>query len=263
MRVAIADVDALVPAGSAIDAHARTNTTTVYTAASIFSMMPERLSTDLTSLNQDEERLAMIVQMDVRRRRDGRRHATSIARRVRNRARLSYDAVAAWLDGGRRRPLSGRPRSRDSRRICELQDRVAQAMKSRRHRHGALRLDTIEATVGIHRRGVDGTQAGRKNRAKELIEDFMIAANTARRRFSSAGLSVDSPRPALARPLGSHRCARAQPGRYVARRSPDARGSGGISPTPPGRRSARFPDLSLSVVKLLGAGEYAVERPGA
>ena len=174
--VAIADVDALVPAGSAIDAHARANTTTVYTAAGIFSMIPERLSTDLTSLNQDEDRLAMIVQMDVSE--DGTVGAGDVYRgRVRNRARLSYDEVAAWLDGGSATPGAVASVPGLAANI-ELQDRVAQAMKDSRHRHGALTLDTIEATVVFAGDELTGLKRDARNRAKELIEDFMIAANT-------------------------------------------------------------------------------------
>ena len=126
--VAVADVDALVKPGSAIDGHARANTTSVYTAAEIFPMLPEKLSTDLTSLGQDEARLATVVEMTVGR--DGTVTASEIYRaRVRNRAKLAYNGVAAWLDGTAPAPprLAAVPGLDEQLRI---QDRVAQAMKA-------------------------------------------------------------------------------------------------------------------------------------
>ena len=140
--VAVADVDAIVKKGSAIDEHARTNTTSVYTAAEIFPMLPERLSTDLTSLADGKERLAIVIEMEVGS--DGAVGKSDIYRAmVVNRAKLAYNAVAAWLDGTAPAPapISAVPGLDQNLR---LQDRVAQAMKTRRHLHGALTLETIE-----------------------------------------------------------------------------------------------------------------------
>ena len=98
VRVAIADVDALIAAHSAIDAHAGLNTTSVYTAGGIFPMLPQKFSTDLTSLNPDVDRLAIVVEMTVGA--DGEVGGSAIYRaQVCNRAKLAYDSVAAWLDG--------------------------------------------------------------------------------------------------------------------------------------------------------------------
>ncbi|MEZ4648275.1 MAG: RNB domain-containing ribonuclease [Candidatus Eisenbacteria bacterium] len=139
--VAIADVDVLVGKGTAIDAHAQRNTTSVYTAAQIFPMLPEELSTDRTSLNVDSDRLAIVVEMVV----DGIGAVvkSDVYRgRVRNRAQLAYPSVGAWLENERPAPaaLEAVP---DLAASLRLQDKVAQKMKDRRHERGALSLDTI------------------------------------------------------------------------------------------------------------------------
>src|SRR5271154_7088243 len=141
--VAVADVDSTVALGSAIDAHARTNTTSVYTAAQIFPMLPERLSTDLTSLGEGQDRISLVIEMVVAP--DGSVQTSDVYRAlVRNRATLAYNGVAAWLGGTAPAPapISAVPGLDQNLR---LQDRAAQAMKTRRHQHGALTLDTIEA----------------------------------------------------------------------------------------------------------------------
>ena len=97
IRVAVADVDALVKNSAPIDEHARHNTTSVYTAAEIFPMLPEKLSTDLTSLNFDEERPAVVVEMIVA---GGRLLARLgyLPGACATMRRLAYNSVAAWLD---------------------------------------------------------------------------------------------------------------------------------------------------------------------
>ncbi len=260
LRVAVADVDALVPRGSAIDERARTNTTSVYTPAQVFPMLPERLSTDLTSLNPDEDRLAVVVTLTTRR--DGTVSGTEISRAlVRNKAKLAYDPVAAWLDGQAAPPPAVRA-SKEIEAQVRLQDGVAGAMKDRRGERGALALSTTESTVVFDGELLVDLRPDEDNRSKEMIQDFMIAANTAVAQFLEArGF------PSIRRIL----------------RSPDrwdrivslARGLGESLPVEPSakalqafllkRRAAdpgRFPDLSLSVVKLLGSGEYGVEAPG-
>src|SRR5271169_4559879 len=139
--VAVADVDALVKNGSAIDEHARHNTTSVYTAARIFPMLPEELSTDLTSLNLDAERMSIVIEMVIGV--DGSLQGSAVYRaRVRNHAKLAYNSVAAWLDG--KGPIPEQVAAAEGVEAnLRLQDRVAQRMKSFRHEHGALSLETI------------------------------------------------------------------------------------------------------------------------
>ena len=185
IRVAVADVDALVKDGSAIDEHARHNTTSVYTAAKIFPMLPEKLSTDLTSLNFDEERLAVVVEMVIGA--DGSLQGSDIYRaRVRNHAKLAYNSVAAWLEGNGAVPEA---RSRPSTGLAEnlrVQDRIAQSLKNLRHVHGALSLETIEARPIFDGDQIRDLEVEEKNRAKEIIEDFMIAANGVTARYLAA-----------------------------------------------------------------------------
>jgi VacB/RNase II family 3'-5' exoribonuclease len=258
--VAVADVDASVAAGSAIDGHAQTNTTSVYTAAQTFPMLPEKLSTDLTSLGEEEERLAIVVDMVVAA--DGGVTASDVYRAaVVNRAKLTYDGVAAWLDGEAPAP----PRVAAVPGLAEqlrTQDRVAQAMKALRHRHGALSLETLEPRAVLDGDAVRELRTEKKNRAKELIEDFMIAANGV-----TASFLEKSGFPSLRRVLRSPErwerivaLAAAMGERLPAEASAPALGAFLAR-----RRQAdpeRFPDVSLAVVKLLGSGEYALELPG-
>src|SRR6202521_5977569 len=173
--VAIDDVDALVKKDSAIDGHAWTNTTSVYTPAKIFPMLPEKLSTDLTSLGEGQERLAIVVEMVIAT--DGTVTASDIYRAaVLSRAKLAYNGVAAWLEGTAPAPpkLAAEPGLDEQLRV---QDRAAQALKRVRHAHGALRLETLEVRAVFDDGALADLLPDEKNRAKELIEDFMIAAN--------------------------------------------------------------------------------------
>ena len=182
--VAVADVDALVKDGSAIDEHARHNTTSVYTAAEIFPMLPEKLSTDLTSLNFDEDRLAVVVEMVIGA--DGSLQGSDIYRaRVRNHAKLAYNSVAAWLEGNGAVPEAIAAVNGLAENL-RLQDRVAQSLKNLRHVHGALSLETIEAKPVFDGDQIRDLEVEEKNRAKEIIEDFMIAANGVTARYLAA-----------------------------------------------------------------------------
>ena len=260
LLVAVADVDAAVVRGGAIDQRARTNTTSVYTPAEVFPMLPERLSTDLTSLNQAEDRLALVVTLTLRK--DGTVADSSVGRAlVRNKAKLAYDSVAAWLDGKAKAPPAVAA-SREVEAQLRLQDEIAAAMKQRRNERGALALTTIEANVVFDGDVVAELLPEEENRAKDLIQDFMVAANSATARF------LDQKRfPSIRRVLR-------EPERWD-RIVSLASGLGEKLPAAPDphalqaflleRRAAdpeRFPDLSLSVVKLLGSGEYDVELPG-
>jgi VacB/RNase II family 3'-5' exoribonuclease len=258
--VAIADVDATVHRGSALDDHARSNTTSVYTAAETFPMFPEKLSTDLTSLGEDEERVAMVVEMLVTV--DGNVTESEIYRAVvKNRAKLAYDSVAAWLDGTAGAP----PRVAAVAGLDEqlrIQDRVAQSMKALRHAHGSLSLETLQTRAVFDGDVLAGLRPEQRNRAKELIEDFMVAANGVaakyleKKGFSSLRRVLRSPERwsrivELAGTLDEN-----------LPKEPDARALGEFLLKRQKLDPARFPDLSLSVVKLLGRGEYVLETPG-
>ncbi len=185
--VAVADVDALVRLGSALDAHARHNTTSVYTAGGTFAMLPEKLSTDLTSLNEAADRLAIVIETRVGP--DGALGDGGVyGAVVRNRAKLAYNGVAAWLeDTSPAPPKVGATPGLDEQ--LRIQDRVAQQLRRVRHEHGALSLETIEARPVFSDGELEDLRAEEKNRAKELIEDFMIAANgTVARFLASRGL---------------------------------------------------------------------------
>jgi exoribonuclease-2 len=256
--IAVADVDALVKKGTPIDQHAQHNTTSVYTAAKIFPMLPEKLSTDLTSLNEGEDRLALVIEMTVRD--DGSVIDGNLYRAlVHNHAKLAYDRVAAWLDGedGEPQKVSAVEGLAESLR---MQDRTADKMRDLRHEHGALDLETIEARPVIVDGQVVDLRQSKRNNARLLIEDFMIAANgatarfLAKRGFPSIRRVVRSPErwdriERIAEELGE----RLPP-------DPDARA---LEEFLRRRRKAdpvRFPDLSLSIVKAMGAGEYLVEE---
>jgi len=259
--VAVADVDALVRDGSAIDDHARHNTTSVYTAARIFPMLPERLSTDLTSLNPGEDRLAMVVRMEVAA--DGSLTACDVyPALVHNHAKLAYDAVAAWLDGSGPMPeaMAAAPGADEQAR---LQSEAAQRLRQLRFERGALELETIEARPVFDGDTVSDLREDRKNPAKELIEDFMIAANGV-----IAGFLEDKGLPSLRRVIRTPK----RWGRIVevaagfGDRLPAEPDSRALSEFLQKRRAADpegFPEVSLAVVKLLGSGEYAVDLPGA
>ena len=182
LLVAIADVDSLVAKGSALDDHARTNTTSVYTVARVFPMLPEQLSTDRTSLNQDADRPAMVAEMRI----DASGavvEGTVYRATVRNHARLTYDGVAAWLDGQGPVPAPlGRIAGLDQQ--LRTQDRLGALMREQRQRAGALEFDRNEVKPIMDDDGaVKALQAEAPNRARDIIESFMVAANAVTARF--------------------------------------------------------------------------------
>ena len=258
--VAVADVDALVPKGSATDAHAQHNTTSVYTAAETFPMLPLPLSTDLTSLGEDEDRLTTVIEMVVNP--DGSLGSSDVYRAwVVNHAKLTYHSVAAWLDGmgpapGRVATVAGLDEQ------LRIQDRVAQALRTVRHVHGALSLETIEPRAVFEDDVLTDLRVEDKNRAQELIEDLMIAANRVTARYLEAR-GLPSLRRILRSPdrwqriveLAVHLQERLPP-------EPDATALEAFLSKRRQADPARFPDLSLTVVKLIGRGEYVVEGPG-
>ncbi len=259
IMVAVADVDSLVKEGSAIDDHAHHNTTSVYTAARIFPMLPEKLSTDLTSLNLKEDRLAFVVEMQIDV--DGSILNSEIYRaRVRNHAKLAYNSVAAWLDGSGTVPeaVSAVPKLEENLRI---QDQAAQSMKELRHVHGALSLETIEAKPIFDGDQIRALEIEERNRAKELIEDFMIAANGVTARFLSAKNSP-SIRRVVRTPKRWERIVEiAADHKFKLPEFPDSKALEEFLVKQKDADPLRFPDLSLAVIKLLGAGEYIAELP--
>jgi VacB/RNase II family 3'-5' exoribonuclease len=258
--VAVADVDVLVPRGSAADRRAAHNTTSVYTAARVFPMLPERVSTDLTSLNPGVDRLAMVVEMDVDP--EGRVTASRHFRAaVHNHAKLAYNAVDAWLDGTGPAPAAVADNAVLAEQV-RLQDAAAKRLRGRREEQGALELDTGETRPVLRDGKVVDLRRDEKNDAKELIEDFMIAANGATARYL-AGKGFATIRRVVRDPERWERIVELA-GRHggVLPATPDA---GALEAFLHQRRRAdpiRFPDLSLSVVKLIGKGEYVLERPG-
>jgi exoribonuclease-2 len=258
--VAIADVDALVKKGSAIDAHARANTTSVYTAARIFPMLPEKLSTDLTSLAAGEKRLAMVADMKVAA--DGvigeSRHYPAM---VLNQAKLAYNALSAWLEGTGPLPQAAAS-VRGLDEVLRLQDRVALAMRRKRQEHGALRLETIEARPVYDNDRLVDMRPDPRNRAKDLIEDFMIAANVATAEFLSKE-NFPTIRRVLVVPRRWDRIVYLAAG-YGKKlpREPSAEALDAFLEDRRIHDPDHFPDISLSIVKMLGSGEYQLELPG-
>jgi ribonuclease R len=257
--VAIADVVSSIINGSAIDQHARNNTTSVYTAAEIFPMLPEKVSTDITSLNFNEDRLSIVVEMLVGV--DGSLEDSKIYRAwVRNHAKLAYNSVAAWLEKNGVIPeaivaVQGLAEN------LQLQDRAAQRMKNLRLVHGALSLETIEAKPVFDGDQIRALEIEEKNRAKEIIEDFMIAANGVTARYLSAKKSP-SIRRVVRTPKRWERIVEiAADHKVELPERPDSKALEEFLVKQKAADPLRFPDLSLAMIKLLGAGEYIAELP--
>ncbi len=257
--VAIADVDALVKKNSAIDEHARQNTTSVYTAGRVFPMLPERLSTDLTSLNYQKDRLSIVIEMIISD--DGEIQNSDIYHAlVRNHAKLAYNSVAAWLEGKGPPPqaVAVAPSLAENLRV---QDRVAQILRSQRHRCGALELQTLEARPIFAGDELQDLLAEETNRAKQIIEDFMIAANDVTARFLH-GKQVPSLRRVVRSPARWDRIVElAAQHNFRLPSDPDPNALNGFLTRQKAADPLRFPDISLSIIKLLGPGEYVVELP--
>jgi exoribonuclease-2 len=259
--VAVADADVLVAKGSAIDAHAWMNTTSVYTSARVFPMLPERLSTDLTSLNPDQDRLAIVTEMVVSP--DASiKEATVYRAMVRNKAQLAYDAVSAWLDGDGPPPEAA-SRIAGMQAQLRTQDDVAQRLRVRRHAQGSLELETFQPRAVFDGERVVDIRQQEHNRARQLIEELMIGTNECSARYL-AGAGGASLRRVVRSPDRWLRIVE------VARKygenlpsSPDSRSLADFLAKCHRADPLRFPDLSLVIVKLMGPGEYVVERAGS
>lgn len=255
LLVAVADVDCLVRPGGAVDDHAAANTTSVYTAAGIFPMLPEVLSTDLTSLHENQERLAVVVDMRVAA--DGTVAESDIYRAtVLNHAKLTYDAVSAWLDGtGTAPPQMASVPGLEAQ--VRLHDTLAGKLRQWRQSRGALNVNTISARPVFKDEQLVDLRPDEKNRAKDLIADLMIATNGATARFL-----VEKGFPSIRRFLQAPR----RWDRIVTLAAihgvtlpalPDAIALDGFLSARRAADPSGFADLSLAVVKMLGSGEYA------
>ena len=259
VMVGVADVDALLPQGSALDQHAGENTCSVYSGVSVFPMLPERLSTDLTSLNFGVDRLAIVIDMVVAG--DGTIKAGDVYRAVvHNRAKLAYDDVSDWLGGGAMLPGIAAIAGMDQQ--LRVQYEVAQKLQKLRFEHGALDLETIEARpIAVDGKIVD-IALTEKTHARELIEDFMIAANGTMARFLEAKGRSSIRRVVKSPERWTRIVALAETYGVKLPAEPDAPSLGHFLAEQKAKDHERFVDLSLAVVKLMGPGEYALERAG-
>ncbi len=259
--VAVADVDVIVQKGSPVDRHAEQNTTSVYTPAVIFPMLPERFSTDITSLADQQDRLSIVVEFVVSS--DGTIGKSDIyGAMVRNRAKLAYNSVGAWLAGEGALPAPAAAVSGMDAQLT-MQDKVAQALNKRRDEQGALEFQTIEVESVFDGDTLHDVKAKESNRAKDLIANFMIAANGVVARYLDAHQF-----PSLRRVVRSPE--RWDRIRTLAEQTGDTlpadADSTALAAFLAKRKAAdpeTFPDLSTTVIRLLGRGEYVVDPPGA
>jgi len=258
LRVGIADVDALVHRGSSIDAHAADNATSVYTGIKTFPMLPEKLSTDMTSLVRDSDRSSVVIEVVVAN--DGTVKASDIYRaKIRNYAKLSYEGVGNWLDSNGEVPTEVAGVTGMEEQI-RLQFSTSVRLRELRKQHGSLELLTIEATPVLSDTGqVTDLAVIEQNSARDIIENFMIAANVAMAQFLEAR-GVMSLRRVVRTPEQWPRIV--ELAHALGERLPDVPDSRSLADFLARRKVAdptHFPDLSLSIVKLLGPGEYAVQ----
>jgi VacB/RNase II family 3'-5' exoribonuclease len=256
VRIGVADVDSKVEKGTVIDRYAADQTVTVYTATKNFSMLPEELSTDLTSLEPDQDRAAVVIEFVATP--AGEISAPSIYRAlVRNHAQLTYRKVGAFLEGRGELEVSEELQAQ-----LKLQDEAAQSLRAQRHRLGALEFDRSEAEAVMRNGQVQGMEAARKTRANDLIEDFMVAANEVMAMtLTRAGLS--SIRRVVKTPVRWPRIV--ELAAQVGEKLPEEPDSAALNSFLEKRRAAdpvHYEDLSLSVIKLMGPGIYMLLRPG-
>lgn len=257
--VGVADVDARVHEGSVIDTHARRETTSVYTGVKIFPMLPAALSEGITSLNEDEDRVAMVVEICVDAQgaaSDGKTYRAL----VRNHAQLAYGGVGAWLEG-KGEPPAKVAASKELAAQLKLQDEAARCMLDSRFQHGALDLETVETRpVMLQDQAVDLVHL-EKNRATSLIEEFMVAANgVVARTLQDAG--VASIRRVVRTPKRWDRIIELAAGLGTKLSGePDSKALNEFLLDQKKKDPERFPDLSLAVVKLMGPGEYVLVKP--
>lgn len=261
--VAVADVDSLVKKNSAIDVYAAHNTTSVYPSGNVFPMLPPKLSTNFTSLNPNEDRCAIVIEIEIGNEGSFDRGKIYLAL-VRNQAKLAYGKVAEWLTQQRAETLSDSPITFDKvvADQLRLQDSLAQKMKEYRYRQGALSLSTIEVEPVFENGMPVALRESIHNRAHTLIENFMIAANVAVTRFLT-----DQQLPTILRVVRTPKrwdriVALAKERGTKLPLEPDGKALRDFLSIQKSKDSLRFPDLSLAVIKLIGRGEYVVGMPG-
>ncbi len=258
VSVAIADVDATVAQNSATDRFAEANSCSVYTGIVTYPMLPDRLSTQLTSLAQDADRPCIVIAFVAGADGTVKSHDVYVAR-VENKAKLAYSNVGAWLDG--RGPIAAVANATVQEQL-RLQDTAATLLRGERGRRGALSLDTIEAQTVMRADKTVSVELVQKTRASHLIEDFMIAANVAMAQFLDEHKSptirrvVRTPERwdrivALAAALGEK-----------LPTTPDSQALETFLTKRAAADPEHYPDLSLSVVKLIGPGVYELHLPG-
>jgi VacB/RNase II family 3'-5' exoribonuclease len=258
VSVGIADVDVLVPRGSATDAFAAANSCSVYTGVETFPMLPNRLSTELTSLTQGADHPSIVIEFVVAPDGTVKSHDVYLAR-VENKAKLAYGNVGAWLDGRAQLPPAGTGAIQDQLR---LQDATAQALRVYRGKQGGLSLETIEAEAVVHHDKSVSIELVEKTRASHLIEDFMIAANVAMAKFLDEHKSPTIRRVVRTPERWDRIVALAATFGEKLPATPD---SGALEAFLVRRQTAdpdHFADVSLSVVKLIGPGVYELHEPG-
>ena len=258
IMIGIADVDAFVPKQTAIDQHAARETTTVYAGVRNFPMLPEELSTGKTSLLENQDCLSMVVEFVVDS--TGVVSSPAVYRAVvHNKAQLQYNSTGAWLEGKSPAPPKIAA-SADLQAQLKLQDEVAQKLRAQRFQHGALTLQTDELQPLIVNYQVIDVVLQQKNRATELIEDFMIAANGVGARFLQ---NVSSLRRIVRTPERWDRIVQlaATKGEKLPAQ-PDSKALNDFLLRRKAADPDHFADVSLAVVKLIGPGEYVLERPG-
>ncbi|MGO8932848.1 MAG: RNB domain-containing ribonuclease [Terracidiphilus sp.] len=259
--IGVADVDARVSRGTVIDKHAQFETTSVYTGVSIFPMLPTELSEGITSLNENQDRAAIVVEYSIDA--SGTSSDEKAYRAlVSNRAQLAYPGIGAWLDG-KGAPPPKVAASSDLAAQLKLQDTAAQRMAGGRYQHGALEFETIETQPVLVTDEIVGIAPIVKNRATSLIEEFMVAANgVVARTFESAGLA--SIRRIVRVPKRWDRIVElaAQKGATLPA-DPDSKALNDFLIAQNQKDPDHFPDLSLAVIKLMGPGEYVLIKPNA
>jgi VacB/RNase II family 3'-5' exoribonuclease len=260
LLIAIADVDVYAPLGSITDHYAGKNTTSVYTGAATFPMLPERLSTEATSLLEGQDRLAMVVEMYIDTQ-GGVKTSKVFEAWVHNYAKLTYESVGDWLDDGS--PIPPKlAQDAELKAQLELQVKASKRLRAIRQKCGALTFSTIEPKAVTQNGKVVDLKIAKQNLARDIIEAFMVATNIAVAEYIE-GKGFYSLRRVVHLPKRWDRIREvAAQYRTELPLQADRKALADFLAKEKERDPARFFDLSLAIVKLLGAGEYVVERPG-